>query len=78
MATRTLRYLFGLFVVGVLSLACGTRADARPPLWRERPPPPPPYSFTVEDENGNALPTFRKDGRTYLLGEPGLRYNVRV
>jgi hypothetical protein len=32
----------------------------------------------VEDENGNSLATFAKDGRTFLLGEPGLRYNIRV
>ena len=76
MATRTLRYLLAALVVPVLYFAFGACAEARPPLWRQRPPPP--YSFSVEDENGNALPTFRKDGRTFLLGEPGLRYNIRV
>lgn len=77
MASRTFRYLLAVLAVCALYLACCTRADARPPFWRSRPFPPP-YSFTVEDENGNALPTFRQDGRTYLLGEPGLRYNIRV
>ncbi|HTA91778.1 MAG TPA: hypothetical protein VK745_19485 [Polyangiaceae bacterium] len=77
MASRTFRYLLAVLAVAALYLACCTRADARPPFWRSRPSPPP-YSFTVEDENGNALPTFQKDGRSYLLGEPGLRYNIRV
>jgi hypothetical protein len=77
LASRTFRYLLAVLAVGVLVLACGTRADARPPFWRGRPVPPP-YSFSVEDENGNALPTFRQEGKTFLLGEPGLRYNIRV
>jgi len=73
---RTLRYLFAALALGGLLLACGNQADARPPFSRPRPVPA--YSFTVEDENGNALPTFRKNGRTYLLGESGQRYNIRV
>ena len=77
MAPRTLRYLLAALVVPVLYFALGACAEARPPVWRQRQLPPP-YSFTVEDENGNSLPTFRRDGRTYLLGEPGLRYNIRV
>jgi len=77
LAPRTLRYLLAALVIPVLYFAFGACAEARPPLWRPSPPPPP-YSFTVEDENGNALPTFRQGGRTFLLGEPGLRYNIRV
>lgn len=76
MVPRTLRYLFAAAAIGGLVLACGNQADARPPYSRTRPVPA--YSFTVEDENGNALPTFRKNGRTFLLGEPGQRYNIRV
>jgi hypothetical protein len=60
-----------------LYFALSACAEARPPVWRQRQLPPP-YSFTVEDENGNSLPTFRRAGRTYLLGEPGLRYNIRI
>ncbi len=63
--------------MSILFLVCCTHADARSPFWRA-PPAPPPYSFSVEDENGNSLSTFAKDGRTFLLGEPGLRYNIRV
>jgi hypothetical protein len=74
---RTLRYLVAALFIGILSLACSTQADARSPFWRPSPAPPP-YSFSVEDEQGNSLSTFVKDGRTFLLGEPGLRYNIRV
>ncbi|MEO6601103.1 MAG: hypothetical protein ABIQ16_14580 [Polyangiaceae bacterium] len=77
LTSRTFRYLLAAVGIGILFLVCCTQADARSPFWRPRPAPPP-YSFTVEDENGNSLPTFVKDGRTFVLGEPGLRYNVRV
>jgi hypothetical protein len=77
LAPRTLRYLLAALLVPALYFATGACAEARPPVWRQRPAPAP-YFFTVEDENGNSLPTFRQDGRTFLLGEPGLRYNIRV
>ena len=77
MTPRTLRYLFATAFIGVLGLVCCTQADARSPFWRPRPAPPP-YTFSLEDEQGNSLPTFPKDGRTFLLGEPGLRYNIRA
>ena len=77
MTARTLRYLVAALGIGILLLICCTQADARSPFWRPRPAPPP-YSFSVEDENGNSLATFVKDGRSFLLGEPGLRYNIRI
>lgn len=77
MTARTLRYLFAVLGIGLVFLACCSQADARSPFWRPRPAPPP-YSFSVEDESGNSLATFAKGGRTFLLGEPGLRYNIRV
>jgi len=77
LSSRTLRSLVAAFGIGILFLVCCTHAGARSPYWRSRPTPPP-YSFSVEDENGNTLRTFSKDGRTFLLGEPGLRYNIRV
>ncbi len=50
--------------------------------WSYRPPPPPPApspcSVTVEDGNGRTLPTYYHGGRTYLLGERGARYAIRV
>jgi hypothetical protein len=36
------------------------------------------YSLRVEDENGAPLPTFEHDGSTYVLGNYGQRYNVRL
>ncbi len=77
MAPRTLRYLVAALTLTGLGVALCSSADARSPFWRSHPAPPP-YTFSVEDENGDALPTFVKDGRTFLLGEPGLRYNIRV
>jgi hypothetical protein len=77
LAQRTLRYLLAAVSLGGLCLALVSQADARSPFWRPRPAPPP-YTFAVEDEDGTPLPTFAKDGRTFLLGEPGLRYNIRV
>jgi hypothetical protein len=77
LAPRTLRYLLAALTLGGLCVALATQADARSPFWRPRPAPPP-YSFSVEDENGDALATFARDGRIFLLGEPGIRYNIRV
>ena len=77
MAPRTFRYLIAALTLGGLCVALATQADARSPFWRPRLAPPP-YSFSLEDENGDVLPTFAKDGRTFLLGEPGIRYNIRV
>jgi len=37
-----------------------------------------PWSFELTDEWGRTLPTFEHRGRTYVLGEPGQRYLVRV
>lgn len=77
MSSRALRYLLAAAALSALCLVFCTSADARSP-WRPRPALPPPYSFSIEDENGNSLPTFAQGGRTFLLGEPGLRYNIRV
>lgn len=77
LTSRTLRYLLAAVGIGILFLVCCTQADARSPLFRPRPAPPP-YSFGIEDESGNSLPTFIEGGRTFLLGESGLRYNVRL
>jgi hypothetical protein len=77
LTAHTLRYLCAALGLGSLFLACSRPADAESPIgrsWRA----PAPYSFSVEDEAGNALPTFVKEGRTFLLAEAGLRYNIRV
>jgi len=77
LTSHTLRYFVAALGIFVLFLACCTQADARSPYWRPSSAPPP-YSFSVADENGDSLPTFVKEGRTFILGEPGLRYNVRI
>src|SRR5262245_37709000 len=37
-----------------------------------------PYQLEVTDELGRALPTFEHHGRSYVLGEKGQRYRIRV
>jgi hypothetical protein len=63
-----------LAVVGGVSVC-----DAQSP-WRRRvaPAPPPPYRVSLEALDGSVLPTFQQAGATYVLGEPGDRYNIRV
>jgi hypothetical protein len=53
--------------------------DAQSP-WRRRvaPPAPPPYGVSLVGLDGAVLPTFVQAGTTYVLGEPGERYNIRV
>jgi hypothetical protein len=57
-------------------LACGipqgTPAGERAPArWGS-------YSFDLVDEAGRVLPTFSHQGRTYVLGSVGRRYQIRV
>lgn len=37
-----------------------------------------PYSVEVESESGHSLRTFHHQGQTFVLGENGSRYNIRV
>jgi hypothetical protein len=37
-----------------------------------------PWSFELVDEWGRTLPTYEQGGRTWVLGEPGQRYLLRV
>jgi hypothetical protein len=61
----------GLAAVGAL-LLFGKASDAHPPYpWS-------PYSVTLEDDRGNTLRTFGRDGTTFVLGYLGERYNVRL
>ena len=77
LSTRRLALISGFALLGVLGAAsiCGAETP-----WRRRsaPPTPPPYRITLEALDGSALPTFRDSGVTYVLGEPGDRYNIRV
>lgn len=65
-----------LLSVGLGLLLVAASADAERP-WR-LPRPVPSYSVTLEDEYGSPLPSFRVEGRTFVLGERGERYAVRV
>jgi hypothetical protein len=77
---RTFRYVLAALIVGVLCVAAACAGEPgavyRP---RSRPrPAPPPYSFSIENEEGSTLPSFHHEGRAFILGEPGERYNIRV
>lgn len=77
LSSRRLALISGfalLAVVGGVSVC-----DAQSP-WRRRlaPPAPAPYRVSLEDLAGSVLPTFQQSGATYVLGEPGDRYNIRV
>jgi len=77
-AVTTAAVLFA--ALGSLLAAPFAAGQERP--WSYRPPPPPPApspcSVTVEDGSGWTLPTYYQGGRTYLLGERGERYAIRV
>ncbi len=77
LSSRRLALLSGLSLFAVLGAA--SVCDAESP-WRRRvaPPAPPPYRVSLEDPNGSGLPVFQQAGTTYVLGEPGERYVVRV
>jgi hypothetical protein len=77
LSTRRLALLSGFALLGVFGAASVCSAESP---WRRRiaPPAPPPYRVSIEDLDGTPLPTFRQDGTTFVLGEPGDRYNIRV
>ena len=77
LTTRRLALLSGFALLGVFGAASVCSAESP---WRRRiaPPAPPPYRVSIEDLDGTPLPTFRQDGATFVLGEPGERYNIRV
>lgn len=58
-------------------------ACAAEPRWTqahpaEAPARQGPWSMELTDEWGRTLPTFEHRGRTYVLGEPGQRYLLKV
>jgi hypothetical protein len=76
LSTRRLALISGLVLFSVLGAASVCSADSP---WRRRiAPAPPPYRVTLEALSGAALPTFQQAGSSYVLGEPGERYNIRV
>jgi hypothetical protein len=62
-----------LSLFGLAAVFLGGQSDAHPPSYADGP-----YSVTLEDEQGNALRTFRHDGATFALGYVGERYEVRI
>ena len=51
-------------------------ASARSPIWRPRPQAA--FSVTLQGEGGERLRTFQHHGQTFVLGEPGERYAIRI
>ncbi len=77
LTSRRLALLSGFALLTVVGAASVCNAES-PLRRRVAPAPPPPYRVTLEGLDGAALPTFRHAGQSYVLGEPGARYNVRV
>ncbi len=77
LTNRRLALLSGFALVAVLGAASVCNAESP---WRRRvaPPPVPAYRVGLESLDGSALPTFQHAGSSFVLGEPGQRYNVRV
>jgi hypothetical protein len=75
---------FGLnkaaFLGGSLLLLLGfvlvASADARSPIWRPRPQPS--FAVSLQGEGGERLRTFQHSGQTFVLGQPGERYSIRI
>jgi hypothetical protein len=68
--------------VGVLLLFAGfvlmtVSASARSPIWRPRPPQAS-FSVTLQGDGGERLRTFQHGGQTFVLGESGDRYAIRI
>lgn len=75
MAILTRRGVLSALTLGLVSIA--TTAGARSP-FRAPPEVPPASGVALEDAAGNPLPSFYHEGRTFVLGEPGQRYAIRV
>lgn len=70
----TRRGVLTVLTLGLVSAAAtaGARSPHRPL------PEPPQRGITLVDAFGNSLPSFYHEGHTFVLGEPGERYTVRV
>ena len=84
MRLMKLPVLLGAVVASVLVLSVvaasaqdrPTRADRAARKWR--PPPMAQFSMRVEDGMGRSLRTFMHGGQTFVLGEPGDRFEIVV
>lgn len=75
LSSRRLALLSGvalLSLVGVASI-CSAETPGRSLV-----PPAPPYRVRLEAPDGTPLPTFQHAGVTFVLGEAGDRYRIRV
>src|SRR5215813_7875894 len=72
------RHVALLAVAAAALLLVGRVSDAHPPGLSPWPSPWTPYSVSLEDDQGNVLRTFHRDGTTFVLGYEGERYNVRL
>lgn len=77
LSTRRLALLSGFALLSVLAAASVCNAESP---WRRRvvQSPPPPYRVSLEMPDGSPLPTFQQGASTYVLGEPGEPYKIRV
>ena len=77
LSSRRLALASGFAFLAVLGGVSVCDAES---VWRRRvvPPAPPPYRASLEALDGSVFPTFQHAGTTYVLGEPGERYNIRV
>lgn len=76
--SRMLRYVtFSLLAAAVL-VALSASADSPRRHWWRPPPPQTRFRVTLEDRSGRALRTFQHRGSTFVLGEPGQAYVIRV
>lgn len=78
LSNRRLALLSGFALLAVVGAASVCNAESP---WRRHgtsPKAPPPYRVSLEGLDGSRLPTFQQAGSTYVLGDEGERYNVRV
>ncbi len=74
--SRMLRYVtFGLLAAALL-VALTASADSPRRWWH--PQPQPQFRVSLEDHAGRSLRTFQHGGTTFVLGEPGQAYVIRV
>lgn len=66
-----------ILLVACSSLAGDPLAMAHPSHGHSHQAPAP-YHLDIVGEHGNSLPTWQHRGRTYVLGDPGERYSIRV
>lgn len=74
--SRKLRYVtFGLLAAALL-VALSASADTPRRWWHPRPQAQ--FRVTLEDQAGRSLRSFQHGGTTFVLGEPGQAYVIRV